>query len=294
MNPTKLRYVRQFRTEKAIRSTFEEEPVHAFSHAALEQLIETNRTRWELAPTARAQNIIERLFKNNIISAQEIIFSKEETYLRYTYGDVSPMELAVSLHPKAYLSHYSAASLISLTTQVPKTIYTTIEESKRMGPTGGDLTQQGVDKAFLNPQRRPENKTATVGDYSIQLLSAKYTDRAGVLTAAKIPHTGVERTLIDLAVRPGYSGGAFMILDMYRQAVTQGFSAPKLMNWLEKFQYVYPYHQSIGFLLEKAGYTAKALTALKALPREFDFYLDYAMKEKDYSSDWRLYYPKGM
>jgi len=294
MDPIKVKYLRRFKTEKTIRTTFEQQPIHAFSLDSLEQLIEKSRISWELAPTTPGKKIIDRFLNNNILSAQEIVFSEEEKYLRFTYGDASPLELAVSLHPKAYLSHYSAAALLNLTTQVPKTIYTTVEESMRIGPTGGDLSQKAIDHAFSLPQRRPAKKNAQIGDYSIQLLTAKYTDRVGVLTAGKIPHTGIERTLIDLAVRPAYSGGAFMVLDMYRQAISQGISPTKITNWLEQFRYIYPYHQSIGFLLEKAGYAGKALAALKALPMEFDFYLDYGMREKGYSPEWRLYYPKGM
>ncbi len=294
MDSLKARYVRRFRAEKAIRTTFEEQPLPAFSAEDMDRLINSNRTRWQLAASARPPQVISRFLKNGILSAQEIFFSEQETYTRYTYGEVSPLDLAVSLHRQAYLSHYSAASLLNLTSQVPKTIYTTIEESRREGRAGGNLKQAAIDQAFSQPQRRPVGKTALVGDYEIQLLTAKYTGRAGVLTATKVPHTGIERTLIDLAVRPGYSGGAFMVLEMYRQAQVPGFSATKLTTWLEQFQYIYPYHQSIGFLLEKAGYTGKALTTLKALPMEFDFYLDYGMTEKDYSPTWRLYYPKGM
>jgi len=294
MDPVKVKYSRRFKKEKAILMTLGEQPLHAFSFETLVQLIENNRASWELAPTTPAKKTIERFLRNNILTQQEIFFSEEEKYLRYTYEDPSPLEIAVSLHPKAYLSHYSAAALLNLTTQVPKTIYTTVEESMRIGPTGGDLNQKAIDHAFSQPQRRPAYKKARIGDYEIQLLTSKYTDRAGVLAAARIPHTGIERTLIDLAVRPAYSGGAFLVLDMYRQAVVQGISATKIVNWLDKFRYIYPYHQSIGFLLEKAGYAGKALAALKELPMEFDFYLDYGMQEKEYSKTWRLYYPKGM
>ncbi|HXD77918.1 MAG TPA: hypothetical protein VN616_08915 [Puia sp.] len=293
MDPIRKDYIRRFKTDRAIRSSFEELPRLVFSPNELEKLVETNRITWGLAPSSRVGNIIERLVKNEILSREVIIFGNEEKYIRYCYGNPTPFDLAVSLNPRAYLSHYSAVALLGLTTQAPKTIYTTVEESMRIGPTGGQPDQAAIDRAFALRQRRPE-AAARIGEYNVVLLKGKYTNRAGVLSAEKVPYTSLERTLIDIAVRPAYSGGAFAILDAYRQAVAQGIAGNKITNWLEKFHYIYPYHQSIGFLLEKAGYEGPALAALRALPMEMDFYLDYEMKEKEYSPDWKLYYPTGM
>ncbi len=293
MDSIKARYIHRFKTEKAIRTTFLQQQRPVFAESELERLIESNRTNWELAPSARTKNLIERLTRNNILFRHEIAFSEEEIYIRYAYGEVSPYDLAVGLHPKAYLSHYSAAALLALTTQVPKTIYTTVEQSQRLMDSGSELSQSTIAHAFSLPQRQPATQ-ARIGDYTVVLLKRKYTNRTGVLTTESIPHTGIERTLIDLVVRPNYAGGAFAVLDMYRQAVAQGIAVAKIVAWLEKFNYIYPYHQSIGFLLEKAGYNGKPLDSLKTLPMPFDFYLDYEMNDKEYSTAWKLYYPKGM
>jgi predicted transcriptional regulator of viral defense system len=121
-----------------------------------------------------------------------------------------------------------------------------------------------------------------------------HTNRVGVNLTADLPYTGLERTIIDITVRPNYAGGAFAVLETYKRALEQRLSINKLVATLDKINYLYPYHQSIGFLLEKAGYTNNQLSLLKSKPKEFDFYLDYNMRETAYSSDWRLYYPKGM
>ncbi len=50
----------------------------------------------------------------------------------------------------------------------------------------------------------------------------------------------------------------------------------------------------IGFYMERAGYDEQALTHLRKLGVGYDFYLDYGMKEKDFSKEWRIYYPKEL
>jgi hypothetical protein len=72
-------------------------------------------------------------------------------------------------------------------------------------------------------------------------------------------------------------------------------SVNRLTALLSKLGYVYPYHQAIGFYLEKAGsYRDAQVTLLERIEMSFDFYLTHQMKETEYSPRWRLYYPKGL
>jgi predicted transcriptional regulator of viral defense system len=58
--------------------------------------------------------------------------------------------------------------------------------------------------------------------YKICILNGMYTDRLGVIevlhNGAKISVTDIERTLIDIVVRPGYSGGVSEVLSAYNLA----------------------------------------------------------------------------
>ena len=104
--------------------------------------------------------------------------------------------------------------------------------------------------------------------------------------------TSIERTLIDAVVRPIYSGGVFEVARAYRAAKGRA-SVAALAQMLHKLNYTYPYHQSIGFYLEKAGFSAKEVELMREIPMEFDFYLDYAMRQTEYNDRWRLNIPKG-
>jgi hypothetical protein len=63
---------------------------------------------------------------------------------------------------------------------------------------------------------------------------------------------------------------------------------------LKQIKYVYPYNQAIGFYMDRAGYDQTSLNRLKKLGVNYDFYLDYSMKKKEFSKEWRIYYPKNL
>jgi predicted transcriptional regulator of viral defense system len=104
--------------------------------------------------------------------------------------------------------------------------------------------------------------------------------------------TSLERTLIDIAVRPDYSGGPGEVLKAFENA-KEKVSINKLNAILKKINFIYPYHQVIGFYLERAGYRASQIDLLRKKEIEYDFYLTYNMGETEYSPIWKLYYPKG-
>lgn len=110
----------------------------------------------------------------------------------------------------------------------------------------------------------------------------------------KLRVTDIERTLIDIVVRPIYAGGVKEVLKAYRQG-KNFVSVEKLAETLQQTDYVYPYHQAIGFYMEKSGaYDESEFQLLKKTPMNFDFYLDYKMHEFKYSEDWKIYYPKDL
>ncbi len=99
--------------------------------------------------------------------------------------------------------------------------------------------------------------------------------------------------MIDIAVRPSYAGGVFEVARAFRAALDK-ISIPVLVATLRKLDYVYPYHQAVGFYLQRAGMDAPRLEKLKGLGLNYDFYLANRMSGPKYDKDWRLFYPDGM
>ena len=68
----------------------------------------------------------------------------------------------------------------------------------------------------------------------------------------------------------------------------------RLLDILHALDYVYPYHQSVGFLMQAAGYGSNSLNKLAKHMSDYDFYLAHGMERPHYSRKWRLHYPHDL
>jgi len=214
---------------------------------------------------------------------------------RYAWGVPSAFAVALSLRPDSFLSHASAVFLRGLSHVLPEVVYANQEQTPKPVPAGR-LTQESIDRAFANAPRTSKH-VFILGEQRIVLLSGKATDNLQVGEASysgeTLATTTVERTLIDIAVRPVYAGGVGEVLRAYRSA-RDIVSVSLLAKTLDRLDYVYPYEQAIGFYLERAGYGERDLKKLEMRRFKFDFYLTNQIKERAYSPRWRLFYPKGL
>lgn len=250
----------------------------------------------DLLPSGVSYRSIER-------SLHEAGVIQNKTLRSEGYRDVSriavpalnptPYDYAVSIRSGSYLCHASALHLLGLTQQQPKTIYVNKEQSPKPEPFG-EMTQEAIDRAFSRPQRRSKY-SFRVDSAQIVMLSGKASGQAGVITepTSGLPVTGLERTLIDITVRPRYAGGVFQVAQAFENAVDD-IDVDRLVSLLEVLNYRYPYHQAIGFYLERAGASETKLGNLRAKGIDFDFYLDYSMASFNYDESWRVFYPLGI
>lgn len=278
--------------EARIRAYFKQATKKVYSKPQLLAVLEEQRTGWNLAVSTTGEKFIDQLVNKQVLTKLPMeLDGYLPSKLLYVHEEATIFQLGAALANKSYLSHYSAIWLNGLTTQIPKIVYVTFEQGKKHD-TERSLTQAAIDSAFSKPQRRTTAKV-NYGDYTFLMLNGAFTNRLGVYSVDGVPVTNVERTLIDIAVRPNYAGGVFSVLEAYRNA-RQLVSLNKLVATLDSLDFIYPYFQVIGFYLERAGYEGKKLDELKNRKKEFDFYLTYEIEEKLYSPEWRLFFPKGV
>jgi len=273
---------------------FKDLPSNSFGLSELKNYLFDNKTKLKLATSTSPKKFIEFLTQERILQLAEIRFPYKR-FIRYVKPECSVLDLAASLIKGAYFSHYSAIHVHDLSEQLPKTIYINSEQGKKTH-TRVVLKQRNIDVAFSRPWRT-SNNIAQYKDYNIYWLNGMYTGNLGVIQipyqdAHNILVTDIERTLIDIAVRPVYSGGIFEVLKAYKAAIPK-VDLGKLLGYLRQIGFMYPYHQAIGFYLEKAGLPSHRTEALKSFGLSYDFYLTHQIKSKGYSQDWKLYYPSG-
>jgi predicted transcriptional regulator of viral defense system len=267
-----------------------------FTRSQIEQLLSENIETWGLNKKTSAKNFLE--FLNSQGKLREAVFdfpSRKET--RYIWGEVTHFELAGSLKPNSYLTHRGAMYIHGLIDTFPETIYLNVEQPKDH-ERNSILDQSGIERAFSNKQR-VSNEIAIYDGIQVCIVHGQKTGGLGVIdmlwkSESQLRVTSLERTLIDITVRPIYAGGAIEVLNAYRRA-KDNLSIEKLIKVLKKMNYVYPYHQAIGFYLDRSGKWSKSkLQKLRDIPMTFDFYLEHKMAHPKYSEDWRIYYPKEL
>jgi predicted transcriptional regulator of viral defense system len=229
---------------------------------------------------------------------KKIVFKTPRNEILYIWRSVDNYELLPKIRSNGYYTHLSALYFHDLLDYEPENVYFNHEQAARIS-SANTLEQSRIDNAFQKNQRLTTARTV-YDDKEYWLLNGKQTGNYGVSvmeipSGAKVSVTNLERTLIDITVRPAYAGGVNSVLNAYRLAQPQ-VSVKKLIKTLRCLDYVYPYYQSIGFYLELAGnYPTRTIQALEDYDTfRHNFYVDYEIKDPTYSPKWRIYYPNNL
>lgn len=269
-----------------------------FRQVDLKELLKLHKKEWHLRGQYSTKAFTNDLINHGLINEIEIKSKNYQPMTRLISREPSPFAVALSLKPGSYLSHGSAIFLHGLTKSSIRTLYVNKEQSAKPNRESS-LNQESITRAFAN-QQRSSNYIYSFENYEIVILGGKNTQSAGVEKfetgdGEKLYLTGMARTLVDITVRPKYAGGPAEVLKAF-DAAKKKVDVAEVVGLLSKLKYVYPYHQAIGFYMQRAGYPAQDLKKIRELGMQFDFYLDYGItsSNKNYDRDWRIYFPNGL
>lgn len=277
-----------------IREILRELEYPVLSRTEFDGMISQINNIWGLRGLSR--NEIKKFLSNEKLILQEDI-KFDEVYSSNIYylpeANIDIFDIAAVRSRSSYFSFYSALYIHNLTLQIPKQVYLSLERPS-LGENNNSLSQESIDQAFSKPPRITANKR-TYKNFSINFINAQHQDNIGIIPfRSHYKVADLERTLIDISVRPFYSGGVTQVLEAFENA-KDILDTDRLFEYYSKMNYTYPYHQVIGFYLEKAGYRETDYEKfLDFYQREFKFYLTYNMLHKEFSDKWCLYYPKGL
>lgn len=209
-------------------------------------------------------------------------------------------------YENAFFSHHTASYIYGFTQPTDDIFMSKLYQSK--SNIKGILDQDAINRVFSGEMRKAQKKiliTSNANTYKKELyLLSQYADKSrydledlGIIQKqideSSILISSYEKLLIEVVVRPSYFPDLKSIVDIYIKS-KEYVDCNKLLKILDNFNYTYPYHQCIGFLLDITKYNQQQVDLFQNIPANTDFYLVYNSSNYDlgYSEKWHLYYPK--
>lgn len=220
-------------------------------------------------------------------------FKKEPTVVDLLNG--------LDLSKGYYLSHLGAIWALATTAKLPHALYITREMPGKSGIRSSFINDENIAKAFTQPARTSNNYITYLGQI-IYLLEKKDLKKTDVCQTQKkingkqyiLSHTSLERTFIDCVTAPHYSGGAKGLIANFSNSQ---LNIKALISTYERLDFLYPYWQSIGFLLDLFGKDEDSqawFEYFKKASQKKLFLHHEAKKSWVFNEKWQIFYPPSL
>ena len=250
-------------------------------------------------------NLIRDLRKNSVINSYKLTAKDGKTVTMYCsrkLDKLNPYKIAQAIFPQGYFCNLSSIYYHSITNQIPKAIYICYEKKPAKWKKVNTVNNNELRRSFIKPHRHTKH-VYTLNDYEIIVVERRARISGSGVVESHPPSTllpnksrvtCIERALIDAIVSPQYNGGIVSVYTYFRNARDM-LDMARLIKIYRHLDFVYPYSQSIGFLLDRVGMPKYASVIYKSFPPERSFYVDHDAKTSwIYDEKWKLYYPAGL
>lgn len=287
----------------AISYDFDVEMPDVMTYRDIATYFEQKKSNWGLLKTTTVGNFLDFLISNQIVRQFNYSFSTKIHGTRFLRRSGAHTTAILSLRPKSFLSHAGAAYVHKLLRSEPFLLVFNMEQ---IGVESNAMpSQEAIDRAFQNKQRISKARSRVDGLECV-MVHSKDVGNINVVehtcpdpwnqSMIKVRCTSIERTLIDMVVRPAYSGGIDSVLFAWSQ-VGDLVSIDDLLHVYGEMDFTYPYHQVFGWIMEYTGvFRSDDIKKVQMLSTDRDFYAVHGFKKGvlDYNSKWKLFVPKGM
>lgn len=304
------------KNESTIRKIFNEDTFFLISHNSLRSFIINELIYNQLFENININNldlfcyvVLQYLFEKSIIN--EINFKIDEKKISLFSNQPKKVLDIHILHfflEDFILSYQTSCYLNNLIDNPGKYVYVTKLSSKTKNQKLSNsnyhdkkLNQQNINNSFKKSMRKSNNvKTLSLKSTSYNVLfigSRNNTNTSDYTINLKdsnfnIYYTNLEKTLFDVTVRPSYLDNPLDLIKIYKNAKGK-IDIDILKKLLADSNFLYPYHQSIGFLLELTGHKEAHYKYFNELPIYNDFFIFYNsdIEKMEYNKKWNIYYP---
>lgn len=277
-----------------LETYFDNQSYKAYNYYQFFRIFEKEKRDWGLKKSDSSDRAITYVVSQGIFKLHHFFDSKGKQQHIYSYQINEDYSILSGIKFGCYFAYASAMKFHKLTFKADKPIYITSErQSYEPVRRNNKMTQNSIGEAF-NADPKQSTNINYYKKKPVIVINGKRTDKLGV-----IPHidgnscyyyTDLERTLIDIVVRPVYAHGPKGVLKAFKKAKDR-VNLEKLKNYLKELNYVYPYQQCIGYYLDKAGYKSNQSNIFME-DFKYDFYLIHGMEYPKYDKKWKLYYPE--
>lgn len=262
------------------------------------KLLDQHRETWNLPRGMTGPMFAKRLVGAKILREHIFPFPMRKEK-RFAKVKIPMLEVLQSVKANSYFTHAFAMQAHQISQSEICDIYLNFEQPAH--ERNGLPEQKSIDIAFRSKPRNTQN-IIEHESHKIVMLNGMFTGLLGVETrdvklahveAATVRVTDLERTLIDIVVRPHYAGGIEDVLSAF--ALARGrIDIEKLAAYLTTLNYVYPYHQALGWYLSRTGFSDSQLASFRVRPRDRYFYLAHQMKDSILDEHWNIFVPTSV
>lgn len=277
-----------------ISSYLSDNEIGAYTFADIGKIFRAKKEEWKIANYRTTKHFMVFIENNKILQLIKLKhLTKGNIKQVFIIPGTNKFNIAQAIKKEGYISYYSALQIHELTLQNPKSVYISFDQYG-VYDNADFLLQESVDSAFSKPQRQTsEIYKSEINDIRYVFIQKKTNSLlVGISKNNGVYYTDLERTLIDIIIRPAYSGGVFEVLEAYINAKDR-VDLNKMIQYLKQLNYVYPYYQLVGFYLEKAGYNSTETELFYERKTDIKFYLTYNIANKKFDDKWNIYYPNG-
>lgn len=240
-----------------------------------------------------AQNISGRSFFNMLQNRLELktysISSEKINKVRYTlYSDINVYDFVATFEKQGFFSMSTSLNIQGLSNEKNEFVFFSKELTPKYYNKNNEIHQEDIDQAY-EKEYRYTSSIATYKNNHVIYLTPKHTGRFEVVRYNEYYVSSVHRAFVEMIIHVQYFKSFETVIEIFKPLKNR-LDVKRIFKVLEIFDLIYPYHQLIGFSLEKVGFYKNDLDLFKKQVSDLKFYTQKSKIKYTFDSYWNIYY----